>query len=148
MKIEFTKEMLKEAFLANKRKRNFMLFKVYESVFSYDHTAEFIADYISKDLGIPISKSTIDMTRFRVGKKIKSTKKVKPKSVKVPESLKKEEKSKREKEENFGSSATEIIPVLLPDKFIISELTEPENTTEEKTSWRDFKTADTQELEF
>jgi predicted DNA-binding protein YlxM (UPF0122 family) len=152
MKIEFTKEMLKEAFLANKRKRNFMLFKVYESVFSYDHTAEFIADYISKDLGIPISKSTIDMTRFRVGKKIKSTeketKKVKPKSVKVPESLKKEEKSKREKEENFGSSAAEIIPVLLPEKFIISELTEREKTIGEKTSWRDFKTTDTQELEF
>ena len=84
MKLEFTKEMLKDAFLSKKRKRNFMLFKVYESLFSYNHTAETIAALISKDLGIPISKSTIDMTRIRVAKKLQSVnqerKKIKTKS--------------------------------------------------------------------
>ena len=156
MKIEFTKEMLKESFLSNKRKRNFMLFKVYESVFSYEHTAEFIAAFISKDLGIPISKSTIDMTRIRVGKKIKATKtehkKEKPKSVKIPKSLKKEGNIKEdieiEKGNNLRSSASEIVPTLPTEKIIISEFTEPVHSKFEKATWRDFQTADTKDLEF
>ena len=152
MNIEFTKEMLKEAFLSNKRKRNFMLFKVYESVFSYDHTAEFIAAFISKDLGIPISKSTIDMTRIRVAKKIKTAKKEqkqeKPKSVKIPESLKKEGNILVEKEDNLRSSASEIVPILPTEKIPISEFTEPENTKFEKATWRDFQAADTKDLGF
>jgi len=152
MKIEFTKEMLKEAFLSNKRKRNFMLFKVYESVFSYDHTAEFIAAFISKDLGIPISKSTIDMTRIRVAKKIQSAKKerkqAKTKSVKIPESLKKEGNILVEKEDNLRSSASEIVSTLPTEKMIISEFTEPENTKFEKATWKDFQGTDTKDLGF
>lgn len=156
MKIEFTKEMLKEAFLSNKRKRNFMLFKVYESVFSYEHTAEFIATFISKDLGIPISKSTIDMTRIRVGKKIKTAKKEpkkeKPKSVKINKSLKKEGNSKdnieTEKADNLRSSASEVAPILPTEKIIISEFTEPVHSEIEKATWRDFQATNTKDLEF
>ena len=144
--------MLKEAFLANKRKRNFMLFKVYESVFSYDHTAEFIAAFISKDLGIPISKSTIDMTRIRVVKKLKSAKKErkqeKPKSVKIPKSLKKEDNILAEKKDNLRSSASEIVPILPTEKIPILEFTEPENTKFENATWRDFQAADTKDLGF
>jgi hypothetical protein len=65
----YTKEMLLKAFQQNKRKRNFMLYKVYESWFSYDLTAETIASQISQDLGYPITKSIVDMTRIRVMKK-------------------------------------------------------------------------------
>lgn len=65
----FTKEMLLNAFQQNKRKRNFILYKVYESWFSYDLTAETIASRISQDLGFPISKSIVDMTRIRIMKK-------------------------------------------------------------------------------
>lgn len=65
----YTKEMLLNAFQQNKRKRNFMLYKVYESWFSYDLTAETIASQISQDLGYPITKSIVDMTRIRVMKK-------------------------------------------------------------------------------
>jgi hypothetical protein len=65
----YTKEMLLNAFQQNKRKRNFMLYKVYESWFSYDLTAETIASLITQDLGFPISKSIVDMTRIRVMKK-------------------------------------------------------------------------------
>ena len=46
-----------------------MLYKVYESWFSYDLTAETIASQITQDLGFPISKSIVDMTRIRVMKK-------------------------------------------------------------------------------
>jgi hypothetical protein len=65
----FTKEMVLNAFQQNKRKRNFILYKVYESWFSYDLTAETIASRISQDLGYTISKSIVDMTRIRVMKK-------------------------------------------------------------------------------
>lgn len=65
----YTKEMLLNAFQQNKRKRNFMLYKVYKSWFSYDLTAETIASQISQDLGYPITKSIVDMTRIRVMKK-------------------------------------------------------------------------------
>ena len=65
----YTKEMLLQAFQLNKRKRNFILYKVYESWFSYDLTAETIASLITQDLGFPISKSIVDMTRIRVMKK-------------------------------------------------------------------------------
>ena len=68
--IVYTKEMLLNAFQKNKRKRNFMLYKVYESWFSYDLTAETIATLITKDLGFPISKSIVDMTRLRVMNKL------------------------------------------------------------------------------
>ena len=152
MKIEFTKEMLKEAFLNNKRKRNFMLFKVYESVFSYDHTAEFIAAFISKDLGIPISKSIIDMTRIRVAKKSKTAKitpkKEKTKSAKSPKTVKNKEKKGVEKKENTGSSALEIVPTSPTENKIVLEWLEPVNTGEEKTTWKEFQKQDTKDLEF
>jgi hypothetical protein len=69
IEMTYTKEMLLNAFQQNKRKRNFMLYKVYESWFSYDLTAETIASQITQDLGFPISKSIVDMTRIRVMKK-------------------------------------------------------------------------------
>ena len=69
IEMTYTKEMLLNAFQQNKRKRNFMLYKVYESWFSYDLTAETIALQITQDLGFPISKSIVDMTRIRVMKK-------------------------------------------------------------------------------
>lgn len=69
----YTKEMLLQAFQLNKRKRNFILYKVYESWFSYDLTAETIASLITQDLGFPISKSIVDMTRIRVMKKQANT---------------------------------------------------------------------------
>lgn len=138
MKIEFTKEMLKEAFLNNKRKRNFMLFKVYESVFSYEHTAEFIAAFISKDLGIPISKSTIDMTRIRVAKKNKTAKlerkKSKIQAVKVPNLVEKKEEKVIEKEEKVRSSASEINPTLPPENGIVFESLETTNVVVEKVT--------------
>jgi hypothetical protein len=152
MKIEFTKEMLKEAFLSNKRKRNFMLFKVYESVFSYEHTAEFIAAFISKDLGIPISKSTIDMTRIRVAKKLQTTKqerkKGKTKSVKIPKSVKKETEILVKKEVNSTSSVLEIIPPLPTEKMPVSEFIEPLNTGFDKAKWIELEEKDTKDLGF
>ena len=152
MKIEFTKEMLKEAFLNNKRKRNFMLFKVYESVFSYDHTAEFIAAFISKDLGIPISKSIIDMTRIRVAKKSETAKiapkKVKPKSAKLPKPVKNKNENLVQKEENTGSSALEITPILPTENKMVFEMVKPINTVGEKTTWKEFQKQDTKDLEF
>lgn len=152
MKIEFTKEMLKEAFLNNKRKRNFMLFKVYESIFTYDHTAEFIAAFISKDLGIPISKSIIDMTRIRVAKKSKSAKiapkKEKAKSAKLPKPIKNKEKILVEKEENAASSALEISPTLPTENKTTLENMEVVNSGVEKTSWKEFQKQDTSNLEF
>ncbi len=69
IEMTYSKEMLLNAFQQNKRKRNFMLYKVYESWFSYDLTAETIALQITQDLGFPISKSIVDMTRIRVMKK-------------------------------------------------------------------------------
>jgi hypothetical protein len=69
IEMTYSKEMLLNAFQQNKRKRNFMLYKVYESWFSYDLTAETIASQITQDLGFPISKSIVDMTRIRVMKK-------------------------------------------------------------------------------
>ncbi len=152
MKIEFTKEMLKDAFLSNKRKRNFMLFKVYESVFSYEHTAEFIAAFISKDLGIPISKSTIDMTRIRVAKKLQTAKierkKDKTKLGKVPKSVKKEGVVLVEKEVILTSSVLEIIPPLPTEKMPVSEIVEPLNENFEKVKWREFEQQDTKDLGF
>lgn len=152
MKIEFTKDMLKDAFLNNKRKRNFMLFKVYESVFSYEHTAEFIAAFISKDLGIPISKSTIDMTRIRVAKKIQTVKithkKEKPKSVQLPKTIKNEVKKIIEKEENIGSSASENIPPSPTESRTVLEWIEPVKSDSEKATWKEFQKQDTNDLEF
>lgn len=152
MKIEFTKEMLKEAFLSNKRKRNFMLFKVYESIFSYEHTAEFIAAFISKDLGIPISKSTIDMTRIRIVKKLQTAKierkKDKTKSVKTPKMVKKERGVLVEKEVILTSSVLEIIPPLPTEKMPVSEFVEPFNESFEKVKWKEFEQQDTKDLGF
>lgn len=152
MKIEFTKNMLKEAFLNNKRKRNFMLFKVYESIFSYDHTAEFIAEFISKDLGIPISKSIIDMTRIRVAKKIKSAKiapkKVKTNSAKLNTTVKNKKEEIVQKEENTGSSASEISPPIPTENRTILENVEAVNSGFEKTTWKEFQRQDTSNLGF
>ncbi|MCU0467529.1 MAG: hypothetical protein MUF58_02930 [Arcicella sp.] len=152
MKVEFTKDMLKEAFLNNKRKRNFMLFKVYESIFTYDHTAEFIAAFISKDLGIPISKSTIDMTRIRVAKKIKSAKiapkKVKTKSNKLNTTVKNKKEEIVQKEENIGSSASEINPPIPTENKTILENVEAVNSGFEKTTWKEFQRQDTSDLGF
>lgn len=152
MKIEFTKDMLKDAFLNNKRKRNFMLFKIYESVFSYEHTAEFIAAFISKDLGIPISKSTIDMTRIRVAKKIQNAKlerkKDKTKLSKVPKSVKKEKTILVEKEVVLTSSASEIIPPSTIEKIPVLEFIEPLNKNLEKAKWMEFEQQDTKDLGF
>ena len=152
MKLKFTKEMLKDAFLSKKRKRNFMLFKVYESLFSYNHTAETIAALISKDLGIPISKSTIDMTRIRVAKKLQKPnqerKKVKTKSVKVPELVKKVKDLAVEKEYVLTSSVSEIVPPLPTEKITILEFIEPFHENSEKATWRELEQQDTKDLGF
>ena len=152
MKLEFTKEMLKEAILNNKRKRNFMLFKVYESVFSYEHTAEFIAAYISKDLGISISKSTIDMTRIRVAKKLqtaqKERKKNKPKSIKTSTVAKKENDLAVKKEDVQTSSTEEKTPPLPTEKIPMVESIEPLNKSFEKATWKDLYKHDTKGLGF
>ena len=152
MKLEFTKEMLKEAFLSNKRKRNFMLFKVYESLFSYNHTAETIAALISKDLGIPISKSTIDMTRIRVAKKLQKPnqerEKLKTKSVKVPKLVKKEKDLAVKKEDVLTSSVLEIVPPLPVEKIPVLEFIEPLQENFEKATWRDLEQQNTKDLGF
>ena len=152
MKLEFTKEMLREAFLTNKRKRNFMLFKVYESIFSYEHTAEFIAAFISKDLGIPISKSTIDMTRIRVAKKLQSVqqerKKGKPELQKVPKSAKKESELEVKKEDVLTSSVGENIPPFPTEKIPVLEFIEPLNKNFDKAKWWDFDQQDSKGLGF
>ena len=152
MKLEFTKEMLKDAFLSKKRKRNFMLFKVYESLFSYNHTAETIAAIISKDLGIPISKSTIDMTRIRVAKKLqnpnKEKKKVKTKSEKVPKLVKKIKDLTMEKEAILTSSVSEIVPPLPAEKIPVLEFIEPLQENFEKATWKDLEQQDTKDLGF
>ncbi len=152
MKLEFTKEMLKEAFLSKKRKRNFMLFKVYESLFSYNHTAETIAALISKDLGIPISKSTIDMTRIRVAKKLqtpnKEKKKVKTKSEKVPNLVKKVKDVAVEKEDALTSSVWEIPPIKATKEIPLSERIEPLNQPFNKAQWLEFQEQNTNDLGF
>ena len=152
MKLEFTKEMLKDAFLSNKRKRNFMLIKVYESLFSYNHTAETIAALISKDLGIPISKSTIDMTRIRVAKKLQSAnqerEKVKTKSDKVPKLVKKVKNVAVEKEDILTGSVLEIIPPLPTEKIPVLEFIEPLQKNFEKATWKEFEQQDTKDLGF
>ncbi len=143
MNIEFTKEMVKEAFLNNRRKRNFMLYKVYESVFTYDHTAEFIATYISQDLGITISKSTIDMTRIRVAKKLqnpkKAAKKVSTKSAKVTVSPKKIKVQSGEKEVIINSNSEEIKSSTPTENLPKIEVNEPLQESFPKTlNWRNF----------
>ena len=152
MKLEFTKEMLKDAFLSKKRKRNFMLFKVYESLFSYNHTAETIATIISKDLGIPISKSTIDMTRIRVAKKLqnpnKEKKKIKTKSEKVPKLVKKVKDVAVEKVDVLTSSLLEIVPPLPIEKIPSSDFIEPLQENFEKATWKDLEQQDTKDLGF
>ena len=152
MKLEFTKEMLKDAFLSKKRKRNFMLFKVYESLFSYNHTAETIAALISTDLGIPISKSTIDMTRIRVAKKLQKPnqerKKVKTKSVKVPKLVKKVMDLVVEKEAILTSSVMEIAPNLPVEKIPVLDFIEPLQENFEKATWKDLEQQDTKDLGF
>ncbi|MCU0467451.1 MAG: hypothetical protein MUF58_02535 [Arcicella sp.] len=149
MNIEFTKEMVKEAFLSNKRKRNFMLYKVYESIFTYDHTAEFIATFISQDLGIPISKSIIDMTRIRVAKKLqnpkKATKKVSTKSSKKTVSSKKSGK----KEVIINSNSEETKSFTIIENLPKIEVAEPLQESFHKTlNWRTFNQEGEKDLDF
>ena len=66
-----TKEDILSAFKEKKRKRNFLLYEYYHDFFNDSYTSETIAKKISEDLGLPISKSIIEMVRFRIVNKIK-----------------------------------------------------------------------------